>query len=99
VTSPVPVSHRLYPFALPLNYAASAAISCFQAFTHRFLPEMQALSGVEKLETPCKETISRQIQRESNNFSLWDMVIHPIPHCQRNFHSSAKTKHRLVVTA
>jgi len=37
-----------------LNYAALAAISCFQAFSHRFLPEMLALSGVERLEIPCQ---------------------------------------------
>jgi len=43
-----------------LNYAASAAISCFQAFHHRFLPEMQVLSGIEKLEIPCQEAISHQ---------------------------------------
>jgi len=49
-----------------LNYAALATISCFQAFPHRFLPEMPALSGVEKLEIPCQETISLSSNRKKN---------------------------------
>jgi hypothetical protein len=53
-----------------LNYAASATISCFQAF--RFLPEMQVLSGIEKLETPCQETISFSSNRKMNFSSRKD---------------------------
>jgi hypothetical protein len=45
---------------LSLNYAVSAMISCFKAFPHPFLLKMQALSEVEKLETPYQVTISRK---------------------------------------
>lgn len=46
-----------------LNYAASAAISSFQAFPHRFLPKKQALSKIERLATPYQEAISHQSNR------------------------------------
>jgi hypothetical protein len=54
------------------DYAALAAGSCFQAFSHHFLPEMLALSGVESLRSLTnKRFLSHQTEKRIF-LQVWD---------------------------
>ena len=68
-----------------LNYAASATISCFQAFPHRFLPEMKALSRGWKAWDHLPRDDFSIIKPKSEFFPIKDMIILWTLHCQRIF--------------